>query len=149
MNIGEDATSTGRIWAKFGKDPIDHGGIPFAMTPEKWTKQSQSGRNKPHAAAYPVQIWDSAAQAVAMPWYTAGLYAGFMTGARASGEYEYYMSVTYHQKDDPKLPMVPTNTGFGQRTLDSMNLAQSFTWAMMLVSNIAFFMERRAKRGVR
>jgi hypothetical protein len=60
-----------------------------------------------------------------MPYYTSGVHGGFLTGCRSGGEYEFYISQNYHIKDDPTLPMIPTNTGFGQRTLDSMNLAQT------------------------
>ncbi|MEM2920880.1 MAG: hypothetical protein QXF26_01015 [Candidatus Bathyarchaeia archaeon] len=138
-NIGQDATTTARIWAKYGKDPIDH-------SPDKYTKYSQSGRRRPHAAAYPVQVWDSAAQAVAMPYYTAGLYAGFFNGVRNGGEYEMWLNEHYYVKNDPKLGKVPVNTGFGLNTLDAMNLAQTWTFTMMIIGNIGYYYQRRKGR---
>lgn len=141
MNIGEDATYTARIWARYGEgNRVEH-------TPDKYTKQSQLGRQAPYAAAFPVQVWDSAAQAVAMPYYTAGLYSGFFNGVRNGGEYEIWLNENYHIKNDPNLGMIPLNTGFGGQTLDAVNLGQSWTWIMMLVANIAFFIEQRNKRG--
>jgi hypothetical protein len=139
-NIGEDATTSARIWARYGDVRIDH-------SPNMWTKYSQTGRRRPHAAAYPVQVWDSAAQAVAMPYYTAGLYSGFFNGVRNGGEYEIWLNDNKFIKNDPALGAVPLNHGFGGQTLDAVNLAMAWTWIMMLVANIGWFVERRSKGG--
>jgi hypothetical protein len=138
-NIGEDATTSARIWARYGDVRIDH-------SPNMWTKYSQSGRRRPHAAAYPVQVWDSAAQAVAMPYYTAGLYSGFFNGVRNGGEYEIWLHEhpTYRLDNGDRIPL---NHGFGGQTLDAVNLAMAWTWIMMLVANIGWFVERRSKGG--
>jgi hypothetical protein len=137
-NIGEDATTSSRMWARYGLDRIDH-------SPDKYTKYSQTGRRRPHAAAYPVQVWDSAAQAVAMPYYTAGLYAGFFNGVRNGGEYEIWLQNSdYRLADGSRIPL---NHGFGGQTLDAVNLAMTWTWLMMLIANIAWFAERRSKGG--
>ena len=79
--------------------------------------------------------------------FTAGLYSGFFNGVRNGGEYEIWLNQNYHIKNDPNLGMMPLNTGFGGQTLDAVNLGQSWTWIMMLVANIAFFIEQRSKRG--
>ena len=139
INIGQDATTSARIWALYGKDPIDH-------SASKYTKYSQSGRRRPYAAAYPVQVWDSAAQAVAMPYYTAGLYSGFFNGVRNGGEYEMWVNQHYYQKNIPALGRVPTNTGFGLNTLDAMNLAQTWTFTMMILGNIGYYVQKRKGR---
>ncbi len=135
-NIGQDATTTARIWALYGRDPIDHSAT-------KYTKYSQTGRRRPHAAAYPVQVWDSAAQAVAMPYYTAGLYAGFFNGVRNGGEYEMWVNTHYYIKNNPALGRVPLNTGLGLNTLDAMNLAQTWTFTMMIIGNVGYYIQKR------
>lgn len=140
INIGEDATTSARIWARYGETRMDH-------SPDKYTKYSQTGRRRPHAAAYPVQVWDSAAQAVAMPYYTAGLYGGFFNGVRNGGEYEIWLNNNKFIKNDPALGAVPLNHGFGGQTLDAVNLAMMWTWVMMLVANIGFFVEKRRNGG--
>ena len=50
-------------------------------------------------------------------------------------------------KNDPALGPIPLNHGFGAWTLDTVNLAMMWTWLMMLVGNIGYFVERRVKGG--